>query len=162
MLIKWQRVSVRYTRMLWVTLLVVVLAGCAMFSNSYIESSSPPGLGYIIKPAISGTSITKSIPTCTNDAACQRGWTAARKWVLQHCAPNLRVDTDREIRTVATAGSSGQLHCEIKRKSGPHGSAFYVRLNHASSSINYTRHDDLRQLMLDFNHTVNRAIRSEQ
>ncbi len=43
MLIKWQRVSVRHTRMLWAALLVVVLlAGYASFNNANVERASPP------------------------------------------------------------------------------------------------------------------------
>ncbi len=165
MQIKLKYGSVRYLSMLLAALLVVGLAGCTVFSNfysdSYIESGSPPGLGDIVKPAISGTSIAESVPTCTSDAACQRGWIAARKWVLQHCAPNkLLVDSKWEIRSATASDRSGQLHCEVKRKSGPYGSTFYVQLSHASSLLNRKYHNNLQRLMLDFNHTVNRAIRS--
>lgn len=63
-------------------------------------------------------------PRCSDDAACERAWAAARSWVTQNCGMKIQNITDGFIETYNSIDGNTALHCRVTKD--PEGQTGWV------------------------------------
>ncbi len=95
----------------------------------------------------------RTIPTCSSDASCQTKWAAARAWVEQNSAFNIRGDSDTRIMATGTRPTDSGLGIVVYRVAATGGSQIVVDVE-CFSAYGCA---DLWDVKLDFNRRINAA-----
>lgn len=97
----------------------------------------------------------RSIPRCSTDKECQAKWSAARRWVLDHCDFKLEHVTDDFMETfnIQDSASTG-VWCRVT-KSPENDTTYRIELENGAN--NWFAQGDLKSRRVDFNRYVKDA-----
>jgi hypothetical protein len=96
-----------------------------------------------------------NIPTCSSDKECQVKWSAARRWVLDHCAYKLQHITGDFMETFSSGDMADtRMWCRVT-KSATSETAYRIELENGVNNPFAT--GGMADLRWDFNHYVTAA-----